>query len=103
MAAWTSYLALDDKFMALSDANQTAAATALYTGEMRATFRKFSEALTENQTYQVEAGHKQSASADETYSSSRTMILAVLGLGALVCVGAGWLIVVGRFHPRSAP
>src|SRR3954468_9705465 len=38
---WNSYVALNDKFIQLSDANKVADATGLYTGEMRDVFNNF--------------------------------------------------------------
>ena len=45
--------------MEMSNANQTADATALYTGEMRTVFNKFQDPLIEDQDYQVTSGAKE--------------------------------------------
>src|SRR5690349_16340594 len=99
MPAWNAYVALNDKFLALSDANQTAAATALYTGEMRDAFHKFGDALNADQDYQLKSGKKEAEVSAETYSSSRTLILVALGIAATLCVAAGWMIVSGVSTP----
>ena len=99
MPAWNAYLALNDKFTALSNANQTAAGTALYTGEMRTVFHQFTGALQADQAYQIKSGNKQAANAADTYSSSRMLIFTALGLAAALCVGAGWMIVSGVSTP----
>jgi methyl-accepting chemotaxis protein len=102
LPAWNDYVAMNEKFMALSNANQTAAATAFYTGEMRNGFHKFQDALQADMDYQVDAGNKESLASAETYSSSRTLILIALGLAATLCVVAGWMIVSGVSTPIRA-
>ena len=102
MPAWNAYVALNDKFIALSSAGQTAAATALYTGEMRDAFHAFGDALQADQDYQLKAGAKKRADSAETYSQSRSMILGALGLAVALCVGAGWMIVSGVSTPIRA-
>jgi methyl-accepting chemotaxis protein len=102
MPAWNAYLALNDKFVTLSNANQTAVATALYTGEMRTIFHQFTDALQADQAYQIKSGNKQAADAAATYSSSRMLILTALGLAAALCVAAGWMIVSGVSTPIRA-
>jgi methyl-accepting chemotaxis protein len=102
MPAWNEYVALNDKFFELSHANQTAAATALYTGEMRTAFHKFGDALQADQDYQVKAGHQKALDSTETYSESRSLILTALGIAATLCVAAGWMIVSGVSTPIRA-
>ncbi|MBW8708375.1 MAG: MCP four helix bundle domain-containing protein [Alphaproteobacteria bacterium] len=102
MPAWNAYVAMNDKLMALSNAGKSAEATALYTGEMRTAYHAFQEALQAVLDYQVTAGHKTSTDAAATYGSSRTLILMVLGLAALICIGAGWMIVSGISTPIRA-
>jgi len=102
MPAWNEYVALNDKFFELSHANQTAAATALYTGEMRTAFHKFGDALQADQDYQIKAGHQKALDSTETYSESRTLILTALGIAATLCVAAGWMIVSGVSTPIRA-
>jgi methyl-accepting chemotaxis protein len=99
MPAWNAYVALNDKLLGLSNTNQTVAANGLYTGEMRAAFKTFVDALHADQAYQVKSGNKQATDSAETYSSSRMLILAVLGFAAALCVGAGWMIVSGVSTP----
>jgi methyl-accepting chemotaxis protein len=102
MPAWNAYVALNDKFIALSDANQTAAATALYVGEMRDAFHKFTDALQADQDYQIKAGNQEAKTAADSYSTSRTLILVALGIAATLCVAAGWMIVSGVSTPIRA-
>ena len=102
MPAWKASVALNDQFMALSNANQVAAGTAFYTGEMRDANRAYQDALQADQDYQLVAGEKQTQSSHETYSFSRTLILVVLGIATLLCVTMGWLIVSGVSTPIRA-
>jgi len=102
MPAWNEYVALNERLLELSHANQTAAATALYAGEMRTSFHKFGDALQADQDYQIKAGHQEALESTATYSSSRTLILIVLGIAATLCVVAGWMIVSGVSTPIRA-
>ena len=102
MPAWNEYVALNDKFFALSNAGQAAAATALYTGEMRTAFHKFGDALQADQNYQVKVGHEKAVESADTYSNSRILILTALGIAATLCVIAGWMIVSGVSTPIRA-
>ncbi len=96
---WADYVAMNDKFLQLSNAGKTAEADALYTGEMRSIFDNFTVALQEDQAYQVKSGDDKTKSIAETYASSRTLILSVLGIAALLCLATGWLIVSGVSTP----
>ena len=102
MPAWNAYIAMDAKFVELSNTNQTAAATALYTGEMRAAYRAFQDALQADQDYQVDAGARDSQASAQTYAFSRNLIIALLVLASLLCLTAGWLIVTGVSTPIRA-
>jgi len=99
MPAWNAYVALNDKLIAASNANQTAAATASYIGEMRTAFRAFTDALQADQAYQVKSGNKQATDSAETYSTARALILGALAAATLICVVMGWLIVSGVSTP----
>jgi methyl-accepting chemotaxis protein len=101
MPAWNAYAAMNDKFMELSNTNP-AAGGALLTGEMRTAFHQFTDALQADQDYQVKAGNAEATQSAQTYSTSRNLILAVLGLASLTCIGAGWMIVSGISTPIRA-
>ena len=102
MPAWNAYVALNEKLITLSSANQTAAATALYTGAMRDAFHKFQDALKTDQDFQVKSGHEETRQSGETYSSSRTLILIALSVAATLCAVSGWMIVSGVSTPIRA-
>jgi methyl-accepting chemotaxis protein len=102
MPAWNEYAALNDKFMALANANQTAAAGTLWIGPMRAAFKSFLTAVLADRDFQVVAGRKEAEAGAATYSLSRNLIIGVLGLATLLCVVMGWLIVSGVSTPIRA-
>ena len=101
-SAWNAYLATNDNFVALSNANDTAKANAEFSGNMRDRFQRFVDALDADLSYQTQAAGKQAANAAATYSSSRILIMVALGLAALLCVAMGWLIVSGVSTPIRA-
>jgi methyl-accepting chemotaxis protein len=101
-AAWNDYVALNDRLMEKSNANQTAEATAFYLGTLNEAFDKFQVVLQEDQGYNVTSGQKEGQRVAETYASSRTMIISALLVVALLCAAMGWLIVSGVSNPIRA-
>jgi len=95
----TDYLAMNDKFMALANSGKTAEASAYYTGEMRALYNKFWADLQADEAYQLKMGQKATQDGAEAYSSARMLIMAALGIAAVLCVAMGWLIVAGVSSP----
>ncbi|HEY4075519.1 MAG TPA: methyl-accepting chemotaxis protein [Rhizomicrobium sp.] len=101
-SAWNDYVALNERLMEKSNANQTAEATAFYLGEMKDAFQKFQVVLQEDQGYNVTSGQKEAQRIADTYSSARLMILSVLAVVAMLCAAMGWLIVSGVSNPIRA-
>jgi len=99
---WANYLALNEKLMGLSNANSTAAAIALYTGGMLSQFNKFQAALKDDEAYQLRQGAKAAKDGAETYSGAHLLLLVALGIAAILCVVAGWMIVSGVSTPIRA-
>jgi methyl-accepting chemotaxis protein len=95
----TDYLAMNDKFMALAASGKTAEAAAYYTGEMRTLYNKFWADLQADHAYQLKMGQKATQDGADTYSSARMLIMAALGIAAVLCVTMGWLIVAGVSSP----
>jgi len=102
MPAWNAYAAMNDKFIGLVNANQNAAASALWIGPMRGAFKSFLAASLAGRAYQVTAGHKEAEDSAAIYSLSHNLIIGVLGLATLICVAMGWLIVSGVSTPIRA-
>lgn len=100
--AWTDYLADNEKLMQLSESAKNEQATDFYVGELRTEFAKFQDLLNEDKAYQRKASSAQVKNADDTYSSSRMLIMVLLGTAAALCVAMGWLIVSGVSTPIRA-
>ncbi len=96
---WTQYVDLNDKFMVISNSGNMAAATALYTGEMRTIYNKFWADLQAGEDYELRMGKKASDDGAQTYSSARILIMVAMGIAATLCVVMGWLIVSGVSVP----
>jgi methyl-accepting chemotaxis protein len=99
---WADYLAMNEQFIALSNANKAGEATALYTGEMRTRFNKFQSDLKEDEAYQLRQGQKATQEGAEAYSSAHTLIIVMLAIAAAFCIVAGWLIISGVSTPIRA-
>ena len=95
----TDYIAMNDKFMALAAAGKTADAATYYTGDMRALYNKFWADLQADEAYQLKMGQKATQDGADAYSSARILIMAALGIAAVLCVAMGWLIVAGVSSP----
>jgi len=101
-STWQDYVAMNEKLAQLSHAAKNEEATALYTGEMRAVFNKFQDALQEDKVYQVKGSKTETQRIADTYSNSRILILVGLGLAGALCLIAGWMIVTGVSIPIRA-
>src|SRR5262249_35471068 len=98
-AAWNDYVAINEKLVQLSNASKNEQATDFYTGELRTAFNKFQDLLTEDKNFQRKSTDTEVKDATETYSSSRTLIMVVLGLATALCLFTGWMIVSGVSVP----
>ena len=98
-AEWDAYVALNDKFLETSKSGNQAAATALYTGEMRTLYNKFWADLQADGDYQVRMGKKATDEGAKTYANARILIMTALGVAAALCVVMGWLIISGVSVP----
>jgi methyl-accepting chemotaxis protein len=98
-AAWTDYVALNEKLVQLSNASKNEQATDAYSGELGTAFNKFQDLLTEDKNYQRKSTDTEVKDAEETYGSSRTLIMVVLGLATALCFATGWMIVNGVSVP----
>ncbi|HXS05463.1 MAG TPA: methyl-accepting chemotaxis protein [Rhizomicrobium sp.] len=98
-AAWNDYVALNEKLVQLSNTSKNEQATDLYTGDLRTAFNKFQDLLTEDKNFQRKSTDTEVKDATDTYSSSRTLIMVVLGLATTLCLVTGWMIVNGVSVP----
>ena len=99
IASWNDYLALNDKFVAISSANNISASTAYYTGDMRTASHKFGDALDKLLAYQLAGGKNEAADIRVTYESARNWIIGALILAALMCLAAGFFLITGVSTP----
>ena len=99
---WDDYVAFNDKLVQLSHGAKNEEATALYVGDMRTVFNKFQDALQEDKNYQVKSSNAETQHIEDTYSSSRTLILIGIALAAGCCFLTGWMIVGGVSVPIRA-
>ena len=101
-AEWNDYVALNEKFTALVSENKIPEAIAMYRGELRSSFNKFRDHLTEDGDYQLKQGDKAKTTGADAYSGARVLILTALGVAVLLCVASGWMIVSGVSTPIRA-
>ena len=86
---WSAYLDLSKQFVALSDANNSAAARALYIGTMRDAFTKLTDALTTAQQLNTKEGRQRAADGAAIYAETRVIVLATAGVALLLAIAAG--------------
>ena len=96
---WQAYLVLDSKFLTTQDA---AAGVALYRGEMRDLFNKFTDLLQAEIAFNVTEAKRAADYGAALGNSTRTWILIVLGLTALLCAISGWSMIRGVAMPIGA-
>src|SRR4029077_12773481 len=101
-AEFTDYVAMNEKFMALVDENKIVESIALYRGEMRTSFNKFRDHLIKDEDYQIKQAEMAKTHSVQAYSSAHLLILVALGVAAVLCIVAGWMIVSGVSTPIRA-
>jgi len=99
MSSWNDYLALNDRFIEVSRSNNIPAAAAYFTGDMRASSHKFTDALDRLTAFQLAGGTAEANTIRETYTSARDWIIGTLILAALICVAAGFFLITGVSSP----
>jgi methyl-accepting chemotaxis protein len=96
---WTQYLALHDKLIELSRKDDDKDAQKLYVGDMRTTFNQYYGTLNKIVAYQAEGGKKEAQTAADTYRLAWDFVIAALVMAAILCIGAGIVIVTGVSSP----
>lgn len=96
---WLAYIALSEKIMAQSRAGQKAEAYKAYVGEMRTASHIVEDGLVKLLDLNVRGGTAAANEGAAVYVSSRLWILSAIGLTALLCLAAGYLIVVSVSRP----
>jgi methyl-accepting chemotaxis protein len=96
---WSRYLEEHQKLMDLSRKDDDKAAQALYVGDMRTVFNQYNDSLHAIMEYQTKGGHAEAQRAADTYRLAWDFIVAAIGMAALLCVAAGFMIVTGVSSP----
>jgi methyl-accepting chemotaxis protein len=100
--AWTAYLADDRKLGELLRAGERFEATQFYLTTMRDSFMTVRNLIAKDIAFNTTEGKKAADQGAEIYASSRTWIIAALGLAAALCAFAGWSIIVTVSRPITA-
>jgi methyl-accepting chemotaxis protein len=101
-AKWQAYLALDPNFAAKVDSAETAAAAALYRGEMRTIFNSFQDVLKNLVAFN---GHQAATSTEQSAALGRSTLISVsLGVAAMAAfsVAMGFLLIRGISMPVTS-
>ena len=99
---WHRYLEDSKQLMELSRQNQSEAANKLFIGKLRENFVTLRKDLEAALAFNVESGKKEADKGAEVFRLSRTLIVAAVGLAALLCAGMGFVIVNGVSRPIGA-
>ena len=100
VAGQRAYLDVSDKIIAATRAGRHDEATSLYVGSVQAfdTLMKAADAALD---LNVKGSDAQYANSIETYNSARFQTFALLGLAALIGLGAGAFVIAGVTAPLS--
>jgi X-X-X-Leu-X-X-Gly heptad repeat protein len=98
-STWTDYLATDKQLLELSEANNTAAATALATGDSSTAFNASMDAIARDVDFQTHGSDAARDGAASTYH----MALIATGLSIALAVAIGIVIAVAITRSITAP
>ncbi len=96
---WQQYLELDKKILALSHQNKDEEAATLYKTEMLDAFNKYREALLADMELNTREANAAANHGEEVFKSARIYIIGALGLSVLLCVGAGFMLIISVSVP----
>lgn len=98
MQGWNAYVASNEHFVELAKKDR-AAASKLYIGDMKNAFNQFLADLKADISYQIKGANREKQNIHDTYQSAFDWILVMLGVAAIFCVVAGFMIVSGVSTP----
>ena len=98
-AALDFYLKDSAKLGDMLRAHQRDQAQALYSVELRETFRKFRAAVEADMTFNADEGKRAAASSQAIYGSALQMIVTALVLAAIVAIGGAIVLIRGVSKP----
>ena len=98
---WQNYLALDQKMIDMIGGGDKKGAYTSYVGNMRSAYNGWRDVVVKDIDMQVHGGARASHEGEQAYLSARAWIYGALGLAAVLCAFAGWMIVASVSRPVS--
>jgi methyl-accepting chemotaxis protein len=101
LAAWADYLVLDGRLREFVATGDMEKAANFYAGDMLKQFTKVRNALGADIDFNAESGTEAARGVNAVDDQGRLIVWATIGIGALLCFGCGWAIVVSVSRPMS--
>ena len=101
-AALSNYQELSQHYDQLIAAGKRDEASAIFMGDMFDSMKKFRDALRKDFDFNESGGQRVADESVANGNATYHWILVVLGLAALICLGAGWAIVHSVSQPIAA-
>ena len=98
-AAWNTYLADNNKLLQLDKKHDIMTSSALYKGELRTRYNTFADDLSQDIELNTRGAHQAVAEGEAVYALGAALDMVGLGLAALVCLLAGWMVVARVSRP----
>jgi methyl-accepting chemotaxis protein len=99
LSAWRGYLAVEDRLMAHVRQGDAAGADGLYIGEMRDSFTRLRQTMTELLDFNLRSGQAAARAGEATYVNARFVLVVGCAVGVLSGLGLAWAL--GRGVSRS--
>lgn len=99
---WATYRGLYDRFVALEQGSDQAAASALFLGDMRVVFRRFQDLLHHEVELNTQQGDRATADSAAEGASAHRWILVVLLAMAGLCAAIGSLLIRALSRPVAS-
>ncbi|WP_051383451.1 methyl-accepting chemotaxis protein [Bradyrhizobium sp. WSM3983] len=102
LAAWAAYMQAHDKLESLVRSGQQEDAVKFFVVDTRPTFERVRTPLARDIAFNTAEGQKAADRAAEMYVSARFMIIAAIGLAAIICMLCAFLIIHSVSRPITA-
>jgi methyl-accepting chemotaxis protein len=99
--AWSDYLVLDKQLLALSEANNDAAARQLATGDAAVAFKALNDAISKDVAFQVQGSDAARRTAASTYSSALWATVTLIVLAVVLGIATAVLITRSIIGPLN--
>ena len=96
---WADYQSDSKELFALSRKQQNAQAIALYSGKLNDEYRTLRASIEADVDYNAKGGDAAAATGEAIYVSSRLSIMIAIGVAALLCAAAAFMIVSSVSKP----